>query len=305
MAIRDIVLHLGTDARAAARFDIAIALAQAHEAAITGVLATTEPGAPGQWWPASRQDRMAEWLAGMERVHADLEQAFTARLGEEGLSGGWRIMQGSPGDVLTACARRADLTIIGQTDPREPVYGAGMPHQLVLGAGAPVLVVPYAGSFKTVGKRILVAWDGGREATRAVRDAMPLLERADTVMIHVINPADDATSAGADITAWLASHGVKATASHAVLGPETAAVSSTLQTVGGFGFQQRGAWSYTRRPPMGTSDVGNALLSAVTDDAADLLVMGAYGHGRLREFALGGATREVLGSMTVPVLMSH
>jgi len=157
MAIRDIVLHQGTDKRAAARFEIAIALAKAHEARLIGVLVKAEPGAPGHWWPVSGRAKMAEWLSRMERAHGELEAAFTARLRDEGVTGEWRVMHGEPGEVLTACARRGDLTIIGQTDPDEPVYGAGLPHQLVLGAGAPVLIVPYAGNFKTVGRRVLLA----------------------------------------------------------------------------------------------------------------------------------------------------
>jgi len=109
---------------------------------------------------------------------------------------------------------------------------------------------------------------------------------------------------GADIYAHLARHGVRAQASSTVLGPEADAVSSALRTVGDFGSQQRGPWTQSRHPALAKADVGNALLSAAADCAADLLVMGAYGHSRVRELVLGGATREILAAMTVPVLMS-
>ena len=203
------------------------------------------------------------------------------------------------------CARYADLTVIGQTDPDEPAYDTSLPDQLVLGTGAPVLVVPYAGNFHETGKRVMIAWNGSREAVRAVRDAMPILRQADTVMVYSVNPTDHEHWAGADICAHLARHGVRAEASHAVFRSETETVSSALKTVGGFGFQQQGPWTQSRHPPVAEADVGNALLSAVTDCGVDLLVMGAYGHSRIRELALGGATHEILKAMTVPVLMSN
>ena len=235
-----------------------------------------------------------------------LPDALTATgLTEEGLEGEWRVMDGDPTDAMITCARYGDLTVIGQANPDEPTYDRSMPDQLILGAGGPVLVVPYAGRFETTGKRVMIAWNGAREAARAVRDAMPILQKAEAVIVYGINPTDECHIAGADICAHLARHGVAAEAGHVALGPETQAVSSVLQTVGGFGTQQRGAWSQTQRPPVGAADAGNALLSAVADSAVDLLVMGAYGHARIRELALGGTTLEVLRTMTVPVLMSN
>jgi nucleotide-binding universal stress UspA family protein len=139
-----------------------------------------------------------------------------------------------------------------------------------------VLVVPYAGRFGECGRRVLVAWNASRAATRAVNDAMPLLARAETVTVLCIDPAADGRAhgetPGMDIAVHLARHAVKAR------------VETTVS--GGIG-------------------VGNALLSRVSDIGADLLVMGAYGHARVRELLLGGATRTILESMTLPVLMSH
>ena len=305
MLINDIVVHQGPDSRSEARLDVAVTLAKAHEAHIIGVFVKVDPDDPEYWWMAFEKEAIAEWLSTLEEVGAAAEEAFMTRLAKEGLEGQWRLMDGNPTEALTTCARYGDLTVIGQADPDELAYDSSLPDHLVLGAGGPVLVVPYAGRFETIGKRIMVAWNSEREAARALRDAMPILKQAETVIVHSVNPDDEGHLAGADICAHLARHGVRAEASHRMLGPEAEAVSSALKTVGGFGFQQRGPWTRSQRPPMAEPDVGDAVLSAVADSAVDLLVMGAYGHSRVREWVLGGTTREVLRAMTVPVLMSN
>ncbi len=122
----------------------------------------------------------------------------------------------------------------------------------------------------------MVAWDASREAARAVSDALPILERASSVAVVSVNPRSrdfgHGDVPGADIALHLARHGVKVD---------------------------------VQRIETRDLDVGNALLSHVASESADLLVMGGYGHSRLREMVLGGATRTILGEMTVPVLMSH
>jgi nucleotide-binding universal stress UspA family protein len=142
-----------------------------------------------------------------------------------------------------------------------------------MSAGRPVLMVPYAGRFPDTGKRVLIAWNAGREAARAVTDAMPLLSKAQSVEVVAFGEGGDHGEVpGADLALFLARHGVKATAA--------------------------------RQHAPGV-DIGNQILSRAADVNADLIVMGAYGHSRLRELALGGATRSVLDAMTVPVLMAH
>jgi len=305
MAIRDIILHQGTDPRSAARLDTAVALAQAHDARVIGVFTRVDPSTPEYWWMSFGKKNMARWMSAIEDSAAEAERAFRTRLGEEGVNGEWRIVNGDPPDALMACARHGDLVVVGQSDPDEAAGDGDLADQLILGAGVPVLVVPYAGEFGEIGQRVMVAWNGAREAIRALHDAMPLLRRAKAVIVYTVNPTPGRRLVGADIAAHLARHGVRVEAGHGVFGPETEAVDEALTTVGGYGFQQRGAWSRTRHPPIGGIDVGDALLSAVADHGVDLLVMGAYGHSRLRELILGGATRQVLKTMTVPVLMSN
>jgi nucleotide-binding universal stress UspA family protein len=135
-----------------------------------------------------------------------------------------------------------------------------------------VLVVPYAGKFDSFGKTILLAWNGTRESARAMHDALPMLEKADKVVIYAVNESSEDHIPGADIATHLARHNVNAEAHHTVARDIS---------------------------------VGDALLAAVSDYGADMMVMGAYGHSRVRELALGGATRDVLNTMTVPVMMSH
>ena len=148
------------------------------------------------------------------------------------------------------------------------------PERLVLAAGRPVLILPSAGRFPNIGARILVAWDASREATRAVTDAIPMLRLANTVHVMTVNPkhGEHGHVAGADIGFYLARHGVRV----------------EIKT-------DHGA----------EIDVGNELLSRAADLDVDLIVMGGYGHSRLKEWVLGGATRTILESMTAPILMSH
>ena len=165
---------------------------------------------------------------------------------------------------------------MGQPDPDEISPFVGVPDEVVMAAGRPVLIVPYMGTHERTGKRVVIAWNASREAARAVNDSLPLLETADEVHVLVLDVdasnVENAPLPGADICLHLARHGIDAQAHH---------VQAT------------------------EIDVANLLLSQVADMDGDLLVMGGYGHSRLREIMLGGATRDVLAQMTVPVLMSH
>jgi nucleotide-binding universal stress UspA family protein len=208
------------------------------------------------------------------------EREFRAGLARHsGVRTEWRV---SAQDALAAVrlhARYADLLVVGQPLPAgDDTDGLlrGFAEELVLTVGRPVLLVPYAGRFPEVGDRVLLAWNAGREAARAVTDALPLLTRAGDVQVVVFDPdrgtGDHGEEPGADIGLYLARHGVKVTIARQV----------------GTGL-----------------NVGEQILSRAADISADLIVMGAYGHSRTRELILGGATRTLLESMTVPVLMSH
>ena len=187
-----------------------------------------------------------------------------------------RLVDDEPAGALALQSRYADLVVLSQTDPAGAPAGLGprLPDYVMLHSARPVLVVPYAGTFERLGDNVLVAWDASMEATRAVTNAIPLLKRARHVTIAVFNPTafdNHGEQPGADIALYLARHGVN--------------IEVALQQTG--------------------IEVGEAMLSLAAERGYDLIVMGGYGHARLRELLLGGATETLLRSMTVPVLMSH
>jgi len=188
-----------------------------------------------------------------------------------------RLLDDQAADGLVLQSRYGDLVVLGQVNQDDPIspMEEETPEFVAMNSARPVLVVPYAGHFEAPFKRVLVAWDGGMEATRAVTAAIPLMQRAEKVVLAVYNagrePDTHGGEPGADIALYLARHGIKVE------------VSSQVTAI----------------------DVGSALLSFAADIDADLLVMGCYGHSRFREIMLGGATRTVLQSMTLPVLMAH
>lgn len=190
-------------------------------------------------------------------------------------------------DVIQRC-RYVDLVVLGQRDPKEqPRPRPNMSTRLLLTAGRPVLFQPYASEPVECGKRILVAWSDSRESARALHDALPWMKGAETVEIATFRPADTDVDAALDsVLELLDAHGIEASASqHASPSP-----SITERIIA---------------PASVDASIAEMLLSLVADRHADMLVMGGYGHSRAVEFVLGGVTRTVLQSMTVPVLMSH
>jgi nucleotide-binding universal stress UspA family protein len=280
MAFKDLLVVVDHGRSCPARIDLAVRLARDFGAHLTGLYVSAPPYMP----PAVLAQlplEVHEMQARTRRDEAERARTLYAdgiERGGPGLTSEWRAAEGEVADVASLHTRYADLAVIGQTDPDEIPLGASgdLPERLVLGAGRPVLVVPYAGRFTTVGERVLLAWNATREATRAANDALPLLQRATRVTVLSVNPRSSSGGhgpiPGADIALHLARHGVRAE------------VSSVA-----------------------TDDVAvdDMLLSQAADSGADLLVMGGYGHSRLGELVLGGATRHILRQITLPVFMSH
>ena len=181
-------------------------------------------------------------------------------------------------ESLVRHARCSDLTVLTQAEPASPSVSAAkdLVESVILHSARPTLVLPHAGRFEGVGTRVLVAWNDSREAARAVSDALPMLQRAG----HV------------EVVSW--SEG-NATEDKAVR-PQLDALHRWLMW--------HGVSAQVRVEPV-SAGVADAMLLHAEDTNADLIVMGAYGHSRLSERVLGGATRGLLASMTVPVLMSH
>lgn len=174
--------------------------------------------------------------------------------------------------ILGATARLSDLTIVSQPEPADATYDNMMPQEILFRSGGPVLITPYTFRGALNIARIGILWDGSRLAARALRDAMPLFSKANTLTVLTVNEPVSAEASPDRLLARLASLGLPAR-------------TISLQA--------------------DHSDIQPTILSAAADEGLDLLVMGGYGHSRLQEVVLGGVTRDMFQSMTVPTLMSH
>ncbi len=273
MAIKNILLPLVPFVQEDALIELAARLAQAHEAKLTGLCVVPVALIPGFARAYLSEEMMVQQRHHSDEAVAAAQNALLAAAEAQGVATEWVQAEGDPRAIAIRHARHADLIMVSQSQPGKLTgNGNDLAEELVLASGRPVLAVPYVGNYPKAGNLVLVAWNGTREATRAVHDALPILEKAKRVIVFSVNPTEAEHLSGAEIAQHLTRHGVKAEAHHTVA------------------------------PDLG---VGDALLSSLSDYGADMLVMGAYGHSRLREFALGGATRHLLGHMTAPVLMSH
>lgn len=272
--MKDILVHLDSSRHASARVAAAIGLARRTGARLTGLFAQAD---------ADRMAATARRPSDHFRTAADEAAAlFTDMTVSAGLdTRWWQMPHGEPGITVAEfafCARYFDLVLMGQTDAKEDVVPDEMVEQVILNCARPVLVLPHAGTYATIGQRIMVAWNAGKESTRAVHDALPLLQtaKAVTVLSMRSRAADDnaATIAAmprVEILDHLRANGVPAEGEH--LPDEN----------------------------IGKMDM---LLSRACDLGADLLVMGAHGQYGLLGLR-GSGTRYVLRHMTLPVLMSN
>jgi len=278
MSYRTIVVHADRAANAEARIALAAAVASREEAHLVGAAMT---GMPRSMLAGRSYEGSGVFLADYlrraeERVQLALEQfkAMADRLGVQTFEA--RSSNDDEYAGLCMQARYADLVVLGQAaadDDNEGSLLPDLPDYVLLNCGRPVLLVPRTGRFPTIGKRVMVAWNGSVEAAKAVTAALPLLRGAEQVTLAVLGNSADTLgeSPGADIALYLARHGVNV--------------------------------EVLRRPE--AADPGKAILSLAADFNVDLLVMGAYGHSRFREMMLGGATRTILATATLPVLMAH
>ena len=275
--LKDILVHIDRRKECGERLKVAIRLARAHEAHLTGAYAIPRARIPDHLEIHVPPEIIEKAAAARLADAADSRKIFESACRADGVPCEWRQAEGPAAETLALSARYADLAVVSQRNSEsDDLEIDEMPDRFVLSAGRPVLLVPYVGAFPKVGQTAVVAWDASRLATRAVNDALPILRRAAKVHLLAINPEGGPEGHGeipcADIARHLARHGVKAEAS-----------SLRVNDI----------------------DVGDALLSRASDFGADLIVMGAYGHARWRELVLGGVTRHLLAHMTAPVFMAH
>ena len=271
-AFKNILVHIDDSSNCKLRLGVAAKLASDFRAELVGLYAVPTR----ELTPSLAAVLPADVVALRLRESGDAQQRAEAWFRESARAGSvsateWRAPAGASTENAVAHARCTDLAVLGQRDPGDADFAflEELTKAVVLSAGRPCLVIPYAAVPAQIGRRIMVAWDGGREASRAVGDAMPLLTAPHEVMVMSVQPAGGATNR---LSTYLRSHGVEARIDH-----------STVDDI----------------------KVGEWLLSRAADMGIDLIVMGAYAHTRLRELVLGGVTRTMLGAMTVPVFMVH
>ena len=275
MTYRSVLVHVDNDATSQGRLDYAVRLARGFDAELVGIYLVPgtdlSPSSAAMLRPGVVARRLGEFG---DAQHA-AEKAFrTTAAGIATVD--WRAPAGAPIDAAVAHGRCTDLFILGQRDAATARFDEALVSNVLLSSGRPTLVVPQTGAPASVGENVLVAWNGGREAARAIGDALPLLERAKRIDILAVDddgePDVAERLAGARLGAWLHAHGIAA-------GVER----HEVRDIG----------------------IGEWLLDRAADLGSDLIVMGGYGHARMRELVLGGVTRTVLRSMTVPVFMAH
>lgn len=283
MAIRDLLLSIDETDASPAREDAALAFAARNDAHLAALYCIGEIDVQGwvNWTGSALEERRR-----LETERAEqIVDRFRKKAERAGVSYETRIVRVAAHMVaseIAVHARYADMAILGQVDPGSPpIAGRHVVEHVVLACGRPVLVIPYIGApmrngAVEFGRNVMVAWNASREATRAVNDAMPVLEQSAHADLVVVNPVHGSygqgDEPGSDIALHLSRHGIDVE---------------------------------VQRFEVNDLEPGDTILARLADRDTDLLIMGAYGHSRMRELVLGGATRSVLGQMTVPVLMSH
>jgi nucleotide-binding universal stress UspA family protein len=275
--VKDIVVNLTGGAPQEFAADYAISLARLFKAHIAGVGFIYEPVIPGSVMGGIPTDLIEAQREENTKTAKQATSRFEAAAGRAGLSAEVRILDASvagAADLFGRIARRFDLAVVGQARPREGASEELLIEGALFESGRPVVVVPYVQTRAVTLERVLVCWDGSRPATRAIADALPFLRRAKAIDIVAVSGERGKGSelVGTNMARHLARHGL------------------TVEL---------------KRVPAGNVDVPSAIRSHAAETGADFMVMGGYGHSRLREFILGGVTRTILTSSTIPVLMSH
>ncbi|WBX90876.1 MULTISPECIES: universal stress protein [Achromobacter] len=276
---RRITVHLDHGFDCTRRTALALGLAKRHKAELVGVYASSAP--PQYYYGESVM--MSRTLNIMKNLQAQnrgaVQNAFLEAAAAADVPAVVRAGESSPSATVALHGRASDLIIVSQQnrDDVEAAHENEFVEQTLLTAGRPVMVLPSSGDFPVVGDRVLLCWDGSREAARALADAAPLLQGASHVVVLTMDEGAATRNVESipfeDLATYCVAHGIAA--------PD-----------------------HVRRDIKGVG-VGSTILNAAADYSADLIVMGAYGHSKFREWAMGGATASILKSMTVPIMFSH
>ncbi len=295
MSLKDILVHIDNSRNSATRLEYAVRLAEFHEAHLTGlyVIAPSEripgpaakehanyalPDFSGQslrQFEKKAEDLVADYTEHSHLAAKSAEIRFHERAKEAGIGHEWFCVEENFFDALSHHARFCDVAVVGQPgkDSRRSLGESPTDH-LILSVGHPILMVPTLGENFTVGKRVVIAWDRSPVATRTIHKARPFIRQAEMAKILAINlePEEHGGVPGSGITEHLARHGIAAEPKHVVTEDK---------------------------------NISDVILAQAEEEKADLIVMGAYGHSRLRERILGGVTYDLLNHSPIPVLMNH
>ena len=280
MSIKTMLVHVDDRPQTPSHVDTAVTLAREVGARLIGAYLVPT----GDMTPSLAAVLPKELVARRMREGTEAQHAAKLTFNDAAVRGRlerieWRAPAGHPVRAIVAHGRYTDLVVLGQRERDDPLalFASEILTEALFGLGRPILIVPYTGAHATLGSRVLIATNGGREATRALSDAMPLIEKASQVRVLLGSSYEEAEEpsfavASTRLGGWLRDHGVEPT---------------------------------IERYNANSGDKGELLLSRAADYGSDLIVMGGYGHARVREWVLGGMTWTILRSMTVPVLMSH
>jgi nucleotide-binding universal stress UspA family protein len=275
--IKDILVNLSIGEKAGTAGEYAVSVAATFDAHLAGIAFLYDPIVPvsgAGYIPAEVIETQEQENEALTKAAVDRFVAASKRAGVTAEPLTLSASFSGVGDQFGRLARRFDLSIVGQSEPEASPAEEIIAEAALFESGRPVIVVPYIQKAPLKLDRVMVCWDGSRAATRAVADSMPLLERSGRVEIVIVTNERGKQDEieGADMGAHLARHGLNVE---------------------------------VKRTALGDIDVADVILSYAADSGTDFIVMGGYGHSRLREFVLGGVTRSIFRSMTVPVLMSH
>jgi nucleotide-binding universal stress UspA family protein len=275
--IKDIIVNLSVGERPGPAGDYAISVAAAFDAHLAGLAFVYDPIVPvsgAGYIPADVIETQERENAAASKAAIDRFSGACKRAGVSAEPLTLSASLAGVGEQFGHIARRFDLSIVGQAETERSAVEEVIAEAALFESGRPVIVVPYIQKDPLQLEHVMLCWDGSRAAARAIADALPLLKKAGQVEIVIVTNERGKRDEieGADMAQHLARHGLKVE---------------------------------VKRTVLGDIDVADVILSHAADAGTDFIVMGGYGHSRLREFVLGGVTRSIFRSMTVPVLMSH
>lgn len=277
MTYKTILVHCDSSPALSHRLGTALDLSRRYGAHLVGVHVSMPFQSPAMDATFVSTDLYEMYEARTAEDMATARAAFDKAVAASGVTAEWRSSTGFADAELAQQARYADLLVVGQTDPdMSAITPDDLPESVAMSAGKPVLVVPRAGGRATPGRSVMLCWNASRESARAASDALPFLQAAEKVVVLTVDPHATAgghgAEPGADAATWLSRHGAKVT---------------------------------VLREAAADAEVGRLILSRAADHGVDLVVMGIYGHSRMREWVLGGVSRSLLGASTLPLLIAH